>query len=112
MTRLTARELQRMRENQEDFELINVLSQDDFNAAHIPGSDNIPHNEQEFVRQVERAAGSKDRKIVVYCGSRECDASPRAANKLEAAGFTNVYDFEGGVKEWKEANLPLEGSRA
>ena len=30
------------------------------------------------------------------------DASPKAAKKLEEEGFTNVYDYEGGTKDWFE----------
>jgi hypothetical protein len=35
--------------------------------------------------------------------------SPRAACRLEAFGFENVYDYELGISDWKAAGLPLEG---
>jgi hypothetical protein len=36
--------------------------------------------------------------------------SPRAAWRLEALGFHNVYDFVGGKGEWRERGLPTEGT--
>ena len=38
-----------------------------------------------------------------------CDASPNAAQRLEEAGFRQVYDYEGGVQAWREAGERVEG---
>lgn len=38
--------------------------------------------------------------------------SPRAAARLEAMGFTEVYDYVGGKADWLTADLPTEGDRA
>jgi CBS domain-containing protein len=35
--------------------------------------------------------------------------SPRAACRLEAIGFTEVYDYVLGIADWKAAGLPTEG---
>jgi rhodanese-related sulfurtransferase len=85
------------------FLLVNVLGKEAFDRDSIPGSKHVPVEQDDFAQQVGRLAGTKDRTIVVYCASKECDASPKAARKLEQAGFSNVYDFEGGMKEWNEA---------
>lgn len=110
MQTLTTEQVKQIKEGNQDFTLINVLPEQKFQAAHIPGSLNIPVGEQDFVNKVEEAAGGKDRKVVVYCASPECDASPKAARQLDEAGFTNVYDYEGGTSAWREANLPVDGS--
>ena len=103
MQPITRDELKRMNETQhEDFVLINVLPQEEFRKEHIRTSVNIPANNEQFVEHVEEAVGDKDRKVVVYCASFDCDASPRAAKKLEEAGFKQVYDYEGGTKDWFE----------
>lgn len=36
--------------------------------------------------------------------------SPRAACRLEALGFDQVYDYVVGIADWKAAGLPVEGS--
>lgn len=103
MQAITKEELKKMNsERHEDFVLINVLPREYFNKAHIRTSVNIPHDQPDFARKVEEAAGSKERKIVLYCASFDCDASPKAAKKLEQAGFKKVYDYEGGTKDWEE----------
>ena len=35
--------------------------------------------------------------------------SPRAACRFEALGFENVYDYVGGIADWKAAGLAVEG---
>lgn len=95
--------LEQMNEQQkDDFVLINVLPREAFRKAHIRTSINIPHEDESFVEEVEKVAGGKDRKIVVYCASEDCDASPKAARKLDDAGFQRVYDYEGGTRDWHQ----------
>lgn len=110
MRNIKANDLKRLLDQNQDLILLNVLSRKEFETEHIPGSHNIPKDEQNFVQQVEKLAGSKDRHIVVYCASKDCQASPTAAKKLTEAGFKNVTDFEGGMAEWKQANFKVEST--
>lgn len=107
MTTVTAQQVKQMRDKNEDFLLINTLNEESFPKTEIPGSINIPQAAADFVQKVEEEAGDKDKKIVVYCANKQCDSSPTAAKKLEAAGFTNVYDFEAGAEGWQEAGEQL-----
>lgn len=103
MKQLTTQELKNMQQKGDGLALINVLDADQFDREHIPDSTNIPVGDKDFVQRVEEQVGDKSETVVVYCASTECDASPKAARKLEEAGFTDVYDYEGGMKAWKEA---------
>src|SRR6266705_36190 len=38
--------------------------------------------------------------------------SPRAAWRLESLGFTDVYDYVAGKRDWLAAGLPTEGTNA
>ncbi len=100
---LRAQDLKQMMAQKKDLLVLNVLSQDDYEKEHIPGSENIPNTAPDFVTQVEKLAGSKTRPMVVHCANTECPASTEAVNKLTAAGFTNVTEFPGGMAEWKSA---------
>ncbi|WP_148253709.1 rhodanese-like domain-containing protein [Aidingimonas lacisalsi] len=103
MKAITRDDLKTMNETEhEDFVLLNVLPRDAFNKEHIRTSVNVPAGDPDFAEKVEALAGHKDRKIVVYCANFDCDASPKAAKKLEEAGFSHVYDYEGGTKDWFE----------
>lgn len=107
MNTLKASELKTMIDNEEDFTLINVLPREEFEKQHIPNSQNVPHDRDTFVSDVKTLVGSKDAKVVVYCANRECQASPKAADKLVTAGFTNVYDFEDGMAGWRLAGYEI-----
>jgi len=100
MQALNKQQLKNLEAEHSDYVLINVLPRDMFNEKHIPGSINIPVNDDNFEAKVEDIAGSKDRDIVVYCAKTECTASPQAAEKLEKAGFIHISDYEGGMTDW------------
>lgn len=101
MQAISRDQLKQMNEQEhEDFVLINVLPRDTFNEDHIRTSVNVPVADDDFIETVDKIAGGKDRKIVVYCANFDCNASPKAAKKLEEAGFTRVYDYEGGTEDW------------
>ena len=103
MLPINRNELKEMNQSHQDFVLINVLEQEQFNKEHIRTSINIPVGDDDFVGKVKEVAGTKDRNVVVYCASFDCDASTKAAKKLEDAGFKCVFDYEGGTKDWMEA---------
>jgi rhodanese-related sulfurtransferase len=100
------------KDSEADIPIINVLDEDAYQKAHIPTSINVPLQSSDFVEQVGAVTESKNAPVVVYCANEQCDASPKAARKLEDAGFDKVYDYEGGVEAWKASGLPLEGAQA
>lgn len=108
MKTLTVKDLKEMRREHRDLNVINVLSPNAFERAHIPGSINIPKERDDFVDEVAARVSSKSDPVVVYCASSDCHASPTAGKRLEAAGFTHVFDFEGGIKGWQDAGQPVE----
>jgi rhodanese-related sulfurtransferase len=91
----------------ERFTLIDVLPVESYEREHIPGAISLPLSE------IDRGAAEiigKGSVPVVYCASFECTASTLAARKLEALGLRNVMEYKGGLKEYREAGFPLEGS--
>jgi rhodanese-related sulfurtransferase len=89
----------------DEFHLVETLLPREYEQWHLPGAINIHFN------KIAKQAGehfNKDDEIVVYCHDEECNASPIAASKLEKLGYTNVYEFSGGKKAWKDAGYPTE----
>ncbi len=86
--------------------VVNVLKREAYDKIRIKGSISIPRSELESGRWNELDRGKE---IVVHCSSYECGASKMAADFLETKGF-NVKAYEGGIKEWAEAGLPVEGT--
>lgn len=105
METITAEELVELKDSGEDFVLVNVLGKDHYEEEHIPGAINIP---LDHIGEAAIERLSKDDKIVVYCASFDCGASPKAAEKLEKLGFEHVIDYQGGLKDWKEAGNETE----
>jgi rhodanese-related sulfurtransferase len=105
MDRLITREaLKGMIDRKEDFILVNTLSPESYEIQHIPGSINIP------VEDIEMKAENlldKEKDIIIYCGSFECTTSTHAAKILDKLGYKNVYDYKGGLQDWKQAGFPL-----
>ena len=82
--------------------VVDVRSEKEWAAAHIPGSTNIPLN-----HLAERAAEiPAHRPVVVHCegGYR----SAIAASILGRAGRSDVLDMVGGVNAWVASKLPVQ----
>ena len=101
MKTIDAHELKQRLQRDNGTMVIDVLPKDHFEAEHVPGSINIPLGASRFVEAVEGVAEDKQQPLVVYCANHDCDLSPKAAERLEEAGFENVTDFDGGIEEWK-----------
>ena len=102
LKRISPDEARDLLESGEDYIYLDVRSIPEFEQGHAPGAKNIPllhrtamgmQPNEEFVDVCERALG-KDAKIITAClkGGR----SMRAAQVLQANGFTNVVDMRGG----------------
>src|ERR1051326_7150291 len=68
--------------------VLNVLSPEQYEQAHIPGSINIPNDAPDFNERVRQAIPDKGTPVIVHCSSMECQASTKAARKL--AGSINI----------------------
>lgn len=104
---ITRDELLKMISGGEKFKLVDVLDKVHYEKEHIRGAISLP------LGDIENKASKllkKDETIVVYCASFSCQASTQAAEKLLSLGYKHVLDYKGGLTDYKEANLPLEGS--
>jgi rhodanese-related sulfurtransferase len=84
----------------EDYFILDVRNQDEYDEAHIEGVTLIPVDTLES-RLNELPT---NRPIIVYCkaGGR----SAAAAEILVNNGFTEVYDMGGGITEWIDKGYP------
>ena len=108
MKTITTDELKGLREKDDNLTLVNTLAADSFEKTLIPGAVNIPLEDGDFASRVEQEAGGKDKPVVVYCASRQCNSSEKAAKKLDEAGFTNVRRYTGGAAAWKKEAEQVE----
>ena len=102
MKTITTEDLKALQEQNGDLTLVNTLGAEAFEKTKIPGAINFPLESDDFAARVEQAAGSKNKPVVVYCASQQCNSSEKAARKLESAGFTAVSRYTGGAAAWQQ----------
>ena len=107
--KITREELKKWIDEKKDFFLIDVLSQGSYEGRHLPNAKHASASETDFLESVEKLVSNKEMVVVVYCASFGCQLSPSAATNLVEAGYTNVYDFKGGLADWQDAKYPFEG---
>jgi rhodanese-related sulfurtransferase/ABC-type phosphate/phosphonate transport system substrate-binding protein len=52
----------------------------------------------------------KDKPAIFFCNGPECWKSYKASRAAVAAGYPKVYWFRGGMPEWREKHLPVDGT--
>lgn len=87
--------------------IVEVLGEEHYRKFHLPNSINVPIDEN-FDEHIQSAIPDKNAEVILYCHDKECNASPKAARRMEALGYQHVYDYEEGKVDWKDADLPIE----
>jgi len=87
--------------------IIDVRSQSEYDAGHVPGAIHIPFWAA-YGRASEIPAGPDD-EIVVYCAHGPRAGLAKAGFRL--AGFHHVVYLEGHMTGWEKAGLPQEAAR-
>ena len=87
---ITVQELKKLKDEKPDFQLVDVREQYEFDDANLQGI-LIPMGE--VMSRTNEIA--KDKQVVVHCRSGARSAS--VINALEAQGFTNLYNLQGGI---------------
>lgn len=82
-------------DSQEDYTILDVRTQEEYDQGHIPGAILIP--DYEIEEKAEQVLRDKDQLLLVYCRSGR--RSKLAAEALVALGYTNIKEF-GGIIDW------------
>jgi rhodanese-related sulfurtransferase len=90
-------------DRRDDFRLIMALNRWAFEAKHIPGSIHFDTPEELY------AAVHPDDEVIVYCSHVDCLSSVAMYRDLVRRGYRNVRRYAGGLLDWEDAGLPLEG---
>ena len=82
-------------DTQENYVILDVRTQQEYDLGHIPGAIVIPN--EVISQEAEKTLKDKDQLILVYCRSGR--RSKEAAQKLVDLGYANVKEF-GGIIDW------------
>jgi len=76
--------------------IIDVRTPEEFHSGHIKEATNINFYDKDFIDKLQIV--SKNLPIYIYC--RSGGRSSLAATKMEALGFTMVYNLSRGIEAW------------
>lgn len=82
--------------------LLDAREPKEFQVSHLKDAICVGYDFFDIKETLKKLPKNKNTKIVVYCslGIRSEDI----AEKLQKAGYTNVYNLYGGIFEWKNQN--------
>ena len=87
----------------DELKLIMALNRWAFDAKHIPGSLHFDTPDELY------ATVRQDDEVVVYCSNVDCLSSVALYRELVRRGYRNVRRYSGGLLDWEDAGLPLDG---
>jgi rhodanese-related sulfurtransferase len=89
--------------NREKGVVIDVCSATEFAESHIKGALNVPLDELEA--RLDKAVKNKSTPLILVCAAGV--RSKRAQAMAQKLGYEKVHSLHGGLKAWKDANLPV-----
>jgi rhodanese-related sulfurtransferase len=101
---VSADEVRRRLEAKDQFILIDVREDSEWNRSHLPQAIHLSRGIIE--RDIEKTVPDADAEIVLYCGGGF--RSALAADNLQKMGYRRVASMAGGFREWCEVGYPLE----
>ena len=90
--------------NRERAVVVDVSEPGEFAAGHVGGAKNVPLGE--FEARLPAVVKNKTVPLILVCASGA--RSGRAVPIAKKLGYEQAQSLGGGLKAWKEANLPLE----
>ena len=93
---MTYQELQNKLNAKENFVLLDVRTQEEFDVGHIPTAILLPYDEINL--KAATVLPDKEKEIVLYCRSGRRSAI--AKKSLVELGYKDVKDF-GGISRWQ-----------
>jgi sulfur-carrier protein adenylyltransferase/sulfurtransferase len=86
-----------------DVVLIDTREPHEYQEAHLDGGKLVPPGL--LADEIATAAPDKSARTIIYC--RSGNRSYKAAEQLEALGYTDVASVAGGIIAWQEQGLPI-----
>lgn len=82
--------------------IVDARSHNDYLDAHIDNAYSVPAGDVQRLNKIVDCCVSREQ-VVVYCTGFSCSDSFTVGEALYAAGFSEVYLYEGGFADWQQA---------
>ena len=86
--------------------VIDSRKKTEYIKGHIEGAINILNTEL-GLEELEFIAPDRNTALLFYCNGVRCLRSSDSLTKAIEWGYTNLFWFRGGWKEWTEKRLPM-----
>jgi rhodanese-related sulfurtransferase len=90
--------------NRERAVVVDVCETEEFAAGHVGGAKNVPVGQLE--QRLPEVVKNKTVPLILVCASGA--RANRALGVAKKLGYEKAQVLAGGMKSWKEANLPVE----
>ncbi len=102
---IDAETLIRLAAESENLLVIDSRIRSDRLLGYIEGAISLPNTHTSCLTLAEVTTGL-DQPLVFYCNGTACERSAKAVIIAHQCGFTRLYWFRGGFKEWKSKRYP------
>ena len=90
--------------NRERAVIVDVSETEEFAAGHMGGAKNVPVGQ--FEQRLPEVVKNKGVPLILVCASGS--RANRALAMARKLGYDKAQVLAGGLKSWKDANLPVE----
>jgi rhodanese-related sulfurtransferase len=90
--------------NRERAVVVDVCEPDEFAQGHVTGARNVPVGQ--FEERLPQVVKNKTVPLILVCASGA--RAKRALGSAKKLGYEQAQVLAGGMKAWKDANLPVE----
>mgnify|MGYP001388231487 CR=1 FL=1 len=103
---IKAEELKSWYDQKKPMVVLDARSRKYFDGILLPDAKWLPSESSE--KEIISTIPNKDTLIVVYCAGVKCPASGWLYDKLYSMGYSNVYEYHEGLKEWVQKGYPTK----
>lgn len=91
---------------QEGVQLIDLRTPKEFQSGFIENAQNIDFLSPTFEQELLKL--DKNKPLILYCRSGR--RSAKSYKKWFQAGFTEIYDLEGGIVKWRNGGFLIKNT--
>ena len=89
-----------------DLVIIDSRRNEEYAKGHIEGSITLLDSKM-TQDDLRKHVATTDTPILFYCNGARCMRSYKASVKAISWGYSNIYWFRGGWKEWRNNEMPI-----
>lgn len=104
---ISAETINKMMHDDANLRLIDARREKDYWEEHIEGALSLPATEVN-AQSLAEVVRNMETKLIFYCQNTKCQASRIAGSKAIGAGYRYVYEYSGGIEDWKDHDYPTK----